>query len=297
MSYTWRPGDRRSPQVPTPEQLAPPGPQPWRCFDLGRQLAADAHRLAMAESRSSRRRAGRTPSSGENELLPSEREEDRKYLRALRDGDHAFWRDKTTADLEATGTRSCSIWHILLARDVRAGPHRRRGAVHGLWITNADKAFAVFARERSGPPILRLHRARQPGDEEVIGVVPDARRLTSIARSRGLRCLATWRATTPQGRAALLHASPTPTTRARRSSARWWRAENGSPRCGRAGERDRRAGDLPALRGCRPRDSRRGLGAAPEMPGGPDVRCLGSAALQPVGGGRGIGRTPGHPAW
>jgi Catalytic LigB subunit of aromatic ring-opening dioxygenase len=131
-------------QVPTPDQLAPPGPPPWRCFDLGRQMArtlsALPERIALIAS-ASWSHAFNSPST--SYFHPSV-EADREYLRALREADYSFWREKTTADLEAHGQQELLNWHILLGAMSELG--RRPNEVRFLesWITNADKTFAVF---------------------------------------------------------------------------------------------------------------------------------------------------------
>jgi catalytic LigB subunit of aromatic ring-opening dioxygenase len=131
-------------QVPTPAQLAPPGPQPWRCFDLGRQMArtlsAMPWRIALIASASW---SHAFISASTSYFHPSV-EEDRKYLSALRDADYSFWREKTTAELEAHGHQELLNWHILLGAMSELGrtPHEIRFMES--WITNADKAFAVF---------------------------------------------------------------------------------------------------------------------------------------------------------
>jgi hypothetical protein len=131
-------------QVPTADQLVPPGPQPWRCFDLGRQLArtlsAMPERIALIAS-ASWSHAFNSPST--SYFHPSV-EEDRKFLVALRDADYEFWRDTTTDELEAHGQQELLNWHLLVGAMAELGRVPTEVRFLESWITNADKTFAVF---------------------------------------------------------------------------------------------------------------------------------------------------------
>jgi hypothetical protein len=131
-------------QVPDAEDLVPPGPQPWRCFDLGREMGrlldARPGRIALIAS-ASWSHAFNSPIT--SYFHPSV-EEDRRYVRALREADYAFWRDKTTAELERHGQQELLNWHLLIGAMSELG--RRPSEVRFMesWITNANKTFAVF---------------------------------------------------------------------------------------------------------------------------------------------------------
>ncbi|MFT3863282.1 MAG: hypothetical protein QM729_03345 [Solirubrobacterales bacterium] len=131
-------------QVPTDEQLVPPGPQPWRCFDLGRQIArsldAMPGRIALIAS-ASWSHAFNSPSTS---YFHPNVEADRAYAEALIEARYEFWRDKTTADLEAGGQQELLNWHLLVG--AMSELDRRPSEVRFMesWITNANKTFAVF---------------------------------------------------------------------------------------------------------------------------------------------------------
>jgi hypothetical protein len=133
-------------QVPTPDQLVPPGPQPWRCFDLGRELgrslAAMEQRIALIAS-ASWSHAFNSPSTS---FFHPNVEEDRRYAQALSDADYDFWRDKTTSDLESSGQQELLNWHLLVGAMAELGRSPSELRFMESWITNANKMFAVFRR-------------------------------------------------------------------------------------------------------------------------------------------------------
>jgi hypothetical protein len=131
-------------QVPSAEQLVPPGPQPWRCFDLGRQLArslaSQPGRIAMIAS-ASWSHAFNSPST--SYFHPSV-EVDRRYAKALVEADYDFWREKTTAELEEHGQQELLNWHLLVGAMSELGRSPSEVRFMESWITNANKTFAVF---------------------------------------------------------------------------------------------------------------------------------------------------------
>jgi Catalytic LigB subunit of aromatic ring-opening dioxygenase len=131
-------------QIPSEEQLAPPGPQPWRCFDLGRSLAriltASPWRVALVASASW---SHAFISASTSYFHPSV-DADRRYFDALLAGDYDFWRNKTTPELEAHGHQELVNWHLLLGAMAELGRTPDEARFMPSWITNADKVFAVF---------------------------------------------------------------------------------------------------------------------------------------------------------
>jgi hypothetical protein len=130
--------------VPTAEQLDPPAPPPWRCFELGRAigrlLAASPWRVALVASASwSHAWLSRATSF----YHPSV-EADRVLLAALERGDYESWRTRTTTELEDHGQQELLNWHLMLG--AMAELERRPDEIRFMesWVTNADKAFAVF---------------------------------------------------------------------------------------------------------------------------------------------------------
>jgi len=129
-------------QVPTPEQLAPPG-RSHGALRLGASCA-DAHRLAMAD------RAHRV-----GELvarLPSRRAR-ATSIRAWRRTASTcarcataitLRRDKTTADLEAHGHQELLNWHILLGAMSELGRTVDEVRFMESWIHERRQGVRVF---------------------------------------------------------------------------------------------------------------------------------------------------------
>jgi len=129
--------------------LAPPAPQPWRCFQVGgaiaRTLEASPWRVAVVASSS----WSHSSLTAKNWWLYPDVEADKAYYRALTEGDWDLWRGTTLEDIEDRGHHELLNWFCLV------------GAMHELdrrkpdssaflesWITNSDKVFAVFRPDR-----------------------------------------------------------------------------------------------------------------------------------------------------
>jgi hypothetical protein len=130
--------------IPTPEQLAPPAPQPWRCFDLGvamaRILMATPWRVALVASAS----WSHAFLSESTSYFHPNVEADRRVFDALLAGDYGFWRDMTNDDLETHGHQELINWHLLLGAMSELGRTVDEARLVASWLTNADKVFAVF---------------------------------------------------------------------------------------------------------------------------------------------------------
>jgi hypothetical protein len=137
-------GVNRLAEVPAGDQLDPPSPQPWRCFDLGvalaRSLTASPWRVALVATASwSHAWLSRATSY----FYPSV-DADRAHLAALEAGDYDFWRAKTTEELEEHGQQELLNWTCLLGAMSELGRKPDEVRFIESWITNADKGFAVF---------------------------------------------------------------------------------------------------------------------------------------------------------
>jgi hypothetical protein len=125
--------------------LDPPGPQPWRCFQvgaaIGRALAASPWRVAVIASSS----WSHSFLVKKHALMFPDVESDKRYYEALKKGDWELWRNTTIEEAEDRGHHELLNWFCLA------------GAMHALgrgapdesvflesWITNSDKVFAVF---------------------------------------------------------------------------------------------------------------------------------------------------------
>jgi hypothetical protein len=127
------------------EDLDPPAPQPWRCFQVGgaiaRALSASPWRVAVIAS-SSWSHSFLTVKHGR--LYPDV-ETDRRYYKALTDGDWALWRDTTLEEVEDRGHHELLNWFCLLGAMHELGRDKPDESVFlESWITTSDKVFAVF---------------------------------------------------------------------------------------------------------------------------------------------------------
>ena len=121
-------------EIPCASGCLQPGPQPWRCFQIGAATArafVDAPwRVALIAS-SSWSHSFLTEKHGR--MYPDV-ESDRRYYQALRAGDWEIWRNTNLADAEDRG-------HHELA-ELKRKPDE--SIFLESWITNSDKVFATF---------------------------------------------------------------------------------------------------------------------------------------------------------
>ena len=132
------------------EDLDPPAPQPWRCFQVGgaiaRALQASPWRVAVIASSS----WSHSFLVRKHCLMYPDVESDKRYYEALRNGDWDLWRNTTLEEVEDRGHHELLNWFCLAGAMHELG-HRQpdESAFLESWITNSDKVFAVF-RPRNG---------------------------------------------------------------------------------------------------------------------------------------------------
>ena len=131
--------------VPQEDDLDPPGPTPWRCFDLGRALARiltpSPWRVALVASAS----WSHSFLSGGTSYFHPHVEADRLYFDAMVAGDYEFWRKTTLQDIEEHGHQETLNWLLMLGAMAELGGRKPQEARFvESWLTNANKVFAVF---------------------------------------------------------------------------------------------------------------------------------------------------------
>ena len=132
-------------EVPDEDDLDPPGPSAWRCFDLGRALArilnASSSRVALVASASW---SHSFLAAGTSYFHPDV-EADQRYFDALVAGDYELWRNTTLADIETHGHQELLNWVLLMGAMAELGGRKPQEAFAvESWLTNANKVFAVF---------------------------------------------------------------------------------------------------------------------------------------------------------
>jgi hypothetical protein len=130
---------------PVPEdQLDPPSPMPWRCFDLGaacaRALAQSPWRVAVIAS-SSWSHAFLT---AKNYYLYPDIPADRALYEALRTGNYAAWRQTPLASMEASGQHEMLNWMCLAGAMHELGRLPTEATLIETHIFNSNKCFAFF---------------------------------------------------------------------------------------------------------------------------------------------------------
>ncbi len=130
--------------MPTEEQLDPPSPSPWRCFDLGkasaRVMAESPWRVALIAS-SSWSHAFLTP---KHHLLYPDVDADRALYERLRAGDYQAWRQTPLAALEDSGQQEMLNWMCLAGAMAELGHRPDEMEFVQTYIFNSSKCFASF---------------------------------------------------------------------------------------------------------------------------------------------------------
>jgi hypothetical protein len=127
------------------EELDPPSPMPWRCFDMGRSIARaileSPYRVALVAS-SSWSHAFLSPAT--NYILPNI-QSDRKLYNALVNGDYDYWRNFPLEEIENNGQLEILNWECLLGAMKEAGYSKPRYADKvETYVFNSTKVFAVY---------------------------------------------------------------------------------------------------------------------------------------------------------
>ena len=130
--------------LPGDQQLDPPSPAPWRCFDLGkacaRLLADTPWRVALIAS-SSWSHAFLTP---KHHLLYPDVEGDRALYDKLRAGDYQAWRQTPLGAMEDSGQQEMLNWMCLAGAMEELGRKATESEFISSYIFNSNKCFATF---------------------------------------------------------------------------------------------------------------------------------------------------------
>jgi hypothetical protein len=125
-------------------EFDPPGPQPWRCFQLGaavaRAAAKSPWRVALIASSS----WSHSFLVAKHSLMYPDVEADRRMFAAFRDGDWDVWRVVTIEQAEARGHHELLNWFCLAGAMAELGRKPDHAVFLESWITNSDKVFAAF---------------------------------------------------------------------------------------------------------------------------------------------------------
>ncbi|HXG50671.1 MAG TPA: extradiol ring-cleavage dioxygenase [candidate division Zixibacteria bacterium] len=122
----------------------PPGPQPWRCFQLGgavaRALAQSPWRVALIASSS----WSHSFLTAKHARMYPDVESDRRFFEAFSRGDWEIWRTATIEEAEDRGHHELLNWFCLAGAMAELGRKPDEAVFLESWISNSDKVFAVF---------------------------------------------------------------------------------------------------------------------------------------------------------
>jgi hypothetical protein len=126
------------------DNLAPPPPQPWRCFQLGQSIAraaAASHwKVAIIASSS----WSHSFLTAKNSLLFPDVESDKRYFEALCAGDWDTWRNTTIEEAEDRGHHELLNWFCLAGAMSELDRKPTEAVFMESWISNSNKTFATF---------------------------------------------------------------------------------------------------------------------------------------------------------
>lgn len=132
-------GDVARPAIPDP-----PGPSPALCMDIGAKLAgiiaATPYRVVLMASSSWSHAALSTNTA---RMIP-DHESDRRLLEAFKTGDYAYWRSRTTAQLEAAGQHEVLNWMLLAGAMEAQGRKPVIDDYAETYLFQANKIFASY---------------------------------------------------------------------------------------------------------------------------------------------------------
>ena len=137
-------GVRSLSELPSENDLDPPSPLPWRCFDLGaacaRVVADSPYRVALIAS-SSWSHAFLTP---KNYLLYPDVPADRGLYDALVKSDYSAWRERPLSAVEDSGQQEILNWMCLMGAMNALERRPTETSFVESWIFNSNKCFAVY---------------------------------------------------------------------------------------------------------------------------------------------------------
>jgi hypothetical protein len=129
---------------PTSDRLDPPSPSPSRCFDFGaacaRAFADTPWRVALVAS-SSWSHAFLTE---KHHYLYPDHDADRELYQALIEGDYGTWRNRSLAQIEASGQQELLNWFCLIGAMAELDQRTVDATYFESSIMNSNKVIATF---------------------------------------------------------------------------------------------------------------------------------------------------------
>jgi hypothetical protein len=130
--------------VPNEDEMDPPAPQPYRCFDMGAAIArafqASPWRVALIASSS----WSHNFLTGRYSYFHPDVPTDRKYYDAMVAGEYGMWRETPLAEIELSGHNELLNWYAMMGAMNELGRKPSESVFVESWLCNSDKVFAVW---------------------------------------------------------------------------------------------------------------------------------------------------------
>lgn len=130
-------------EVAKPEDMDPPSPLPWRCFDLGGACATIAKespwRVALLASAS----WSHAFFTRKNYFLYPDMEADLNLFEDFKAGRFEAWRARTQSQIEDSGQQETLNWMCLAGAFAELGIRPRYSRFHESYIFNSPKVFVA----------------------------------------------------------------------------------------------------------------------------------------------------------
>jgi len=126
------------------EDLDPPPPQPWRCFQLGASIARAATQSPWKVALIASSSWSHSFLTAKNSLLFPDVESDKRYFEAMCAGNWDTWRNTSIEEAEDRGHHELLNWFFLIGAMAELDRKPTEAVFLESWISNSDKTFAVF---------------------------------------------------------------------------------------------------------------------------------------------------------
>ncbi len=122
----------------------PPGPQPWRCFQLGAAVARAVERSPWRVALIASSSWSHSFLVRKHALMYPDVASDKRLFEALSKGEWESWRQTTLEEAEDRGHHELLNWYCLAGAMAELKRKPSYAVFQESWITNSDKVFAVF---------------------------------------------------------------------------------------------------------------------------------------------------------
>ena len=137
--------------APGTDELDPPSPQPWRCFDLGAALARVIARTDLRVVLLASASWSHGFLTEKNQFLWPDGGADWRLYDAMICGEYDVWRDTTRESVEDCGQQEILNWMCLMGAMQELGMTTEWSDFVETYAFNSNKVFALFGSDDGGP--------------------------------------------------------------------------------------------------------------------------------------------------